>query len=31
MKRKISSEMQSRVDETVSKYVEFYSERAGKK
>jgi hypothetical protein len=27
MKRKISSEMQSRVDETVSKYVEFYSER----
>lgn len=25
MKRKISGEMQSRVEETVSKYVEFYS------
>lgn len=31
MKRKISGEMQSRVEETVSKYVEFYSERSGKK
>lgn len=31
MKRKISGEMQSRVEETVSKYVEFYSERSGRK
>jgi len=31
MKRKISFEMQSRVDDMVSKYIEFYSERSGKK
>lgn len=31
MKRTISAEMQSRVDDTVSKYVEFYSERANRK
>jgi hypothetical protein len=27
MKRKISQEMQGRVDDMVSKYIEFYSER----
>jgi hypothetical protein len=31
MKKKISYEMQSRVDDMVSKYIEFYSERNGKK
>jgi len=27
MKKKISGEMQGRVDDMVSKYIEFYSER----
>lgn len=31
MKKKISGEMQSRVDDMVSKYIEFYSERTNKK
>lgn len=30
MKRKISTEMQSRVDDMVSKYIEFYSDRSKK-
>lgn len=30
MKKKISFEMQSRVDDMVSKYIEFYSERSKK-
>jgi hypothetical protein len=30
MKRRISTEMQSRVDDMVSKYIEFYSDRSKK-
>ena len=31
MKKRISFEMQGRVDDMVSKYIEFYSERSGQK
>ena len=31
MKKKITGEMQNRVDDMVSKYIEFYSERQEKK
>jgi hypothetical protein len=30
MKRRMSSDMKNRVDDMVSKYIEFYSERAGR-
>ena len=30
MKRRMSSDMRNRVDDMVSKYIEFYSERAGR-
>lgn len=30
MKRRMSYDMKNRVDDMVSKYIEFYSERAGR-
>jgi hypothetical protein len=30
MKRRMSVDMRSRVDDMVSKYIEFYSERSGR-